>query len=195
MILNCNEIDQCFALVKSTVEFGLKHERPLVLSQTFFSPTMKQNSNLFVSFIHSGEIIGFYGSPRFNKPIYQNVLSNSFNAGFENNEFPRLNENRLIDLKVELAFIGSITSMSIVFDIDEFCNNLKDNECVLIRYMNCEAMFVSQTQKSFSNKKEFMLALKQKAMIAKDVPWYFINAVKITTLVSYKRKYNEIKSL
>lgn len=195
MILNCDDIDNCFSLVKLSIEFGLKHECPLSLSQTSFSSEMKQKSNLFVSLTNNNKNVGCYGSPRLNKPLYESILSNSFMAGFKDKEFPSLNKNRLIDLEVELIFLDSAGNSGIILDIDDFCNDLKSGDCVSLRYKDKEALFFNNTQTLFADKREFMLALKEKAAIGRDIPWYFINATKTSTVVSYKRKYSEIKCL
>lgn len=193
MILTSDDIDICFGLIKNTIDAGLKNDSPITLNQSSFSPSLIERKNTFVCYKHLGEEIGRKGNIFTKDVLYNSILTNAFRAGFRDTRFPPLNENILSELLIEFFIFEQNSGSSIILDIDEFCNSLSPNECVYISYKDIDSFMLSTTQSTFSNKLEFMNALKDKAKIDRAVPWHFIRAGKIITQQRYERKYSEIK--
>jgi AMMECR1 domain-containing protein len=192
MVLNCEEQDLAFSIIKSSIEHGFIFDGHRMFNPALLSDKFKTPVHVFVSLKHKDSLVGCQGNFGNPLPLFEALGRSAFNAGFRDARFPPINQNVLPKLSIEIHLLSPAVSGSVIFDINEFCSRLDTDDCVFLRSHDKEAFFLSSVQKSFSSKLLFMQALKDKAGIDSKTPWYFLNTMTAKTLSVYSQPYRSI---
>lgn len=192
MILNSEELDQVFLIVKTTIEHGFKHDAVPNINPELIPPGLCIPASVIVTLKYKDTVFGQECNISKPKPLYKSVSRAALSAAFRNTKLPQINRNILDQTEVGIYFLSMNRKTSLVVDLDNFCLNLKPSECVLIESGNKFSFLMSESQKEYENAYLLMDALKKTAGIPKQTPWSEIKATTTPVTNFYCKLFKDI---
>ena len=192
MILNSEEQNFLFSIIKRSIEHGFKHDASLSIDPSTIDSKFKIISSVLVILKYKNKIIG--SSSIFDSSnIFYNALSKAgFKAAFRNEKYPEINKNIINDTEISFYILSDNKPVALIENIDDFCLRLKSTDSVIISCSDKKDYFLLEMQKEYENVLLFMLALRESAGIPKIIPWSYIKATTISATCSYSKLYKEI---
>ena len=119
----------------------------------------------FVTLTEMGDLRGCIGSLQAHQPLYQEVIDNAINAGFNDSRFDILEEEELEDIKIEISVLSSAKELGIGKDI---FNKIDNKMGIILKYNKNSATFLPQVWEQIPDKEVFLEELSMKAGLAPD---------------------------
>lgn len=168
-----NEISQkdrefLLDLARKTIVSYLKEGKRLTLDEKGLSEILLQKRGCFVTLKKFGNLRGCIGDIFPTRSLYKSVIDNAINAAVNDYRFPRVKEEELKDIKIEISVltVPKELKFSSPQDLLDKLRPLADG--VVLTYENHRATFLPQVWEDLKDKEEFLSHLCSKAGVSPD---------------------------
>lgn len=152
-------------LTRKTLESHLKGKK-LIIPEGI-KEKYSEKKACFVTITKKNELRGCIGSLYPRQALYQDIIENAINAGFNDFRFTSLKENELSDIKIEISVL-SIPKRLEFKDNKELLTKIDKNMGIILKKGFNSATFLPQVWEDIPGKIEFLEHLSIKAGLQKD---------------------------
>jgi uncharacterized protein len=135
----------------------------------------------FVTLTLNSELRGCIGSLEAHQELYQDVIDNSINAGFNDPRFNPISIFELKHIKIEISVLTLPQKLGIGRDVYDKIDNKMG---IILKKGWNSATFLPQVWEEIKNKTEFLEHLSRKAGLSKDswkeceISFYHVESIK-----------------
>ena len=133
-----------------------------------FVKTLLIKQGVFVTLTKNYELRGCVGSLIGQKSLYQEVIDNAINAGFNDYRFSRLRLEELPDIKIEISILSPLTILKQPSSLELVRWLGKKKPGIYLKLGNNSATFLPQVWEEIKTPSEFLSQLCIKAGLKKN---------------------------
>ncbi|MCX6747108.1 MAG: AmmeMemoRadiSam system protein A [Candidatus Pacearchaeota archaeon] len=167
---------ELLSLARKTLEFHLKGKK-LIIPESI-KEKYSEKKACFVTLTKKNELRGCIGTLYPRQALYQDIVENAINAGFNDFRFPSLRENELLDIRIEISVL-SVPERLEFKDNKELLKKIDKNMGIILKKGYNSATFLPQVWEEIPDKIEFLEHLSAKTGLEK-------NAWKDAEIYSYR---------
>ena len=146
--------------------------------------TLKEKKACFVTLTKNDELRGCIGHLEAIQPLYESVISNALNAGFNDTRFNPVTIKELKDIKIEISVLTK--PQPIKYDSPEDLLEKLDSELgVIFRKGFYQSTFLPQVWEVIPDKKMFLEQLSMKAGLQKNA-WQKNQDIQTYKVIKFK---------
>lgn len=151
------------SLAIQSIEYGLKHDKPLSVTLDNQDPELIKHSASFVTLTKNGELRGCIGSLEAHRALIEDVVNNSFSSAFRDYRFSPVTEQELNNLDIILSILSPPQLMEFVSENDLLNQLRPDIDGLIIEDREHRATFLPSVWQSLPQAEQFLTQLKLKA--------------------------------
>jgi len=157
-------------------------------------PSSLLERGVFVTITKNHKLRGCVGSLVGNQPLYLGVIDNAINAGFGDYRFPRLQQEELKDIKIEISILSPLSPLKISSSEELIRWLAQKKPGVYLELNGASATFLPQVWKELKTPTEFLSQLCLKAGL-KENDWKNPQMNFLTYTVESFKKPKELAEL
>lgn len=132
------------------------------------SPGLAEKKACFVTLTIDGNLRGCIGNIVAREPLYQNVINNTINAGYEDPRFFPLTQDELQKIKIEISVLSVPAQLDFV-NFEDLLSKLRPNiDGIILQSDSHYATFLPQVWEKIPQKEDFLNQLCLKAGASTD---------------------------
>lgn len=166
--LKDNFSEQLISLSKESIKSGLENGTPLSINFTKYAPVLKEQGACFVTLETDGVLRGCIGSVISHRPLIEDLVSNAFNAAFEDPRFVPLTKEEFDKLSVSISLLSQPKEIHFKNEEELLEKIIPFNDGVIIKDKNLSAVYLPSVWEQIPDKKSFLESLKLKAGMKKN---------------------------
>jgi len=172
-----NEGQQLLQLAKESIQYGLRHGKPMTINTKQYGNHLLQNRASFVTLKKAGQLRGCIGSLLASRPLVEDVSHNAFSAAFHDPRFPPLKDNEYEDLEFHISILGLPEPMTFI-DEQDLVNQLRVGiDGLILEDRGRKGTFLPSVWENLAEPKQFWQQLKAKAGLPLD---HWSNSIKVS---------------
>ncbi len=150
-------------LAAASIEFGLRHARPLPVEISEYAPELGEKGASFVTLKHEGRLRGCIGTSVAVQPLVRDVSEHAFAAAFRDHRFAPLTEPELTDLSLSVSVLSTPSPMTFR-DEPDLLDQLRPHvDGLIIEDGGHRALFLPTVWETLPDAETFLGHLKVKA--------------------------------
>ncbi len=177
MILHAENKTQVLAIIRKSIEHGIKTGEKLVPKLDDYSSPLTDDYAVFVTLKIGGKLRGCIGTTEAQQPLILAAANYAFAAAFSDPRFPPVNADEFPKLEISLSILTPAQAMQFDDEAD-LLRQLRPNiDGLIISKGHRRATFLPIVWESLPKPKKFLTELKHKAGIASnevtDEAWHY----------------------
>jgi AmmeMemoRadiSam system protein A len=164
--LTKSEKDFCIKLARESIEFSLKNEGVLKLSEhehNLLPEKLLEKKACFVTLTINKKLKGCIGHLVAFQPLYKDIIENAYSAAFSDPRFETLTENEFDSVKVEVSILTDPIDLEYSDSNDLLKKIVMCNDGLIISKGYNSATFLPSVWEEINSKEEFLSHLCLKA--------------------------------
>lgn len=150
-------------LAAASIEFGLRHARPLPVEISEYAPELGEKGASFVTLKREGNLRGCIGTSVAVQPLVRDVSEHAFAAAFRDHRFPQLTEPELTDLSLSVSVLSTPSPMEFHDETDLLGQLRPHVDGLIIEDGGHRALFLPSVWEALPDAETFLGHLKVKA--------------------------------
>lgn len=175
--LDKNEQNTLLKVARESIEFGLKHHKPLPVNVREHSFNLQQHRATFVTLHLHEKLRGCIGTLEAHQPLIKDVAVHAFAAAFEDARFTPVTESELSQLDIHISILTPATPMQFVSEEDLLRQLQPGIDGLILQDGRHRGTFLPSVWEQLPEPKQFLRHLKMKAGVAGD---YWSGDVKVS---------------
>jgi AmmeMemoRadiSam system protein A len=155
-------------LASDSIEWGLKHGKPLPVSLDEFEQALQQDRACFVTLHENNQLRGCIGTLEAHQPLVKDISDNAFNAAFRDPRFNALQAEEKDRLKLSISVLTPSTAMTFSSEQDLIEQIEPGVDGLILQDGYRRGTFLPSVWEQLPDKKQFLQHLKLKAGLAAD---------------------------
>jgi len=121
----------------------------------------------FVTLTKDGDLRGCIGSLEARQELWKDIIDNAVNAGFHDPRFPKLDEEELDDVKIEVSVLSKPEKLEYKNE-DDLLEKIDNKMGIILKKGFHSSTFLPQVWEQLSDKRVFLEHLSMKAGLFED---------------------------
>ncbi|MBD3253302.1 AmmeMemoRadiSam system protein A [Candidatus Pacearchaeota archaeon] len=121
----------------------------------------------FVTLTERGDLRGCIGSLQAHQPLWQDVIDNAVNAGFNDPRFPELEKEELEYIKIEISVLSKPEKLDYK-DSEDLLEKIDNKMGIILKKQSLSSTFLPQVWEQIPDKELFLEELALKAGLFRD---------------------------
>ena len=154
------------AVARRSIEHGLRHDRPLVVTPSEFHRDLKAVRASFVTLLRHGQLRGCIGHLEAVQPVVVDVAENAFAAAFRDPRFHPLRTEEWPEIDVHLSLLTPAQRLPCSDEADLLAQLRPGEDGLILQDGPNRGTFLPSVWDSLPDPQDFLLHLKRKAGLA-----------------------------
>jgi AmmeMemoRadiSam system protein A len=167
-MFNIEDKNILLKIAKLSIEYGLKHHRPITIDVNEFPKTLQKHRACFVTLNINKQLRGCIGSLIAYQPLIEDIANNAYAAAFNDPRFPAVTINEFPELQYHLSILSVPENLPVTSENDLLKKLQIDVDGLILNENSYRATFLPSVWESLSTPQEFVNELKRKAGLSKD---------------------------
>jgi len=150
-------------LARASIDFGLRHGRPLAAPLDECPPELREHRASFVTLQRQGTLRGCIGSLEARRPLIADVTENAYAAAFRDPRFPPVALHEFADLEIHLSLLTPPEPVEAASESDLLRQLRPGEDGLILQEGSRRATFLPAVWESLPEPHRFVRHLKQKA--------------------------------
>lgn len=163
MKLKKAEKEQLLNLARNSLNYIFRKKKGYSPNTERMPKKLKEKKATFVTLTKNGELRGCIGSLLASKPIYQDIIENTYKAAFSDYRFPQLDKSELADVRIEISILTKPEDLEYKSQSDLISILEREKPGVIISEGLNSATFLPQVWDEITRAEDFLSHLCQKA--------------------------------
>ncbi|HEY9051535.1 MAG TPA: AmmeMemoRadiSam system protein A [Gammaproteobacteria bacterium] len=164
-------------IARESINYGLKHGKPIPVTAADYSNTLQQDAATFVTLNLNNQLRGCIGTLEAYQPLIKDVADHAFAAAFHDSRFPPLTAAESIHLDIHISILTPSTPMSFISEEDLIRQIQPGVDGLILEDGFHKGTFLPSVWEGLSTAKEFLQHLKLKAGLGKN---YWSENIKVS---------------
>ena len=175
--LTAQDKQTLLAIARSSIEYGLKHSKPLSVNTGEYSETLQQPAATFVTLQRHHQLRGCIGTLTAHQPLVTDVAEHAFAAAFQDRRFAPLEATELDDLDIHISILTPATPMSFKSEEDLITQLQPGIDGLILEEGFHKGTFLPSVWESLPDARSFLQHLKLKAGLPQN---HWSNQIRIS---------------
>jgi len=165
MMTTLSREETLLRMAAHSILHGLSTRRTINTENLEMPAEFRAPGACFVTLLSNGQLRGCIGSAEARRSLGEDLLLNAHNSAFNDIRFPRLRDNEIEGLEIELSILTTPKPL-LASSEDELVAKLRPGvDGLIIEHHGCRALFLPSVWDSLPRPREFVNNLKRKAGI------------------------------
>lgn len=166
--LTTDEKTTLLDIARESINYGLKHGKPLPVNAADYSPTLQQDAATFVTLNINHQLRGCIGTLQAHQALIKDVSEHAFAAAFHDSRFPPLTTMESTKLDIHISILTPATAMSFTSEEDLIHQLQPGVDGLILEDGFHKGTFLPSVWESLPSAKDFLQHLKIKAGMGKN---------------------------
>jgi uncharacterized protein len=155
-------------LARESIIHGLIVERPLYIDTKNYPLHLQDELACFVTLNRNDALRGCIGHLDATQPLVKDVVENAFSAAFHDPRFPKLSEEEMIGLQIDVSVLSSSKPLEFASEQDLLIQLRPGIDGLILKHGIHQGTFLPSVWESLPDPASFLSHLKRKAGLAPD---------------------------